>query len=211
MPEMDGSSAKPPQISEMFQKFALAFKTKTFEFFADEDHAAAAAAGEDSDGFSLLDSAEDFITDQKVVVIKPDPACNFSPETTPSPPDPPVAKPPVETEVKRSCLGAQVEENQNKLRTLGTVSNRLQSELEQKHDEVSALRRKLDEIQKTNVKLSKKLCVANAVHPDINYAKKGHNQFALLSYVCLVMFQGFDLEDFGLNSSELLSDGHDSD
>ncbi|KAK4267841.1 hypothetical protein QN277_024572 [Acacia crassicarpa] len=361
MHEMDGSSTKQPQISEMFQKFALAFKTKTFEFFADEDHAAAAAAGEDSDGFSLLDSAEDFITDQKVVVIKPDPACNFSPETTPSPPDLPVAKPPVQSEVKkleqteklsspaqqttvtksmseseirafntqmshtvissmlatissfeasyvqlqtahvpfieenvkaadrvlvshlerlseskkfyrdwqknphfdtelpiRSCLGAQVEENQNKLRTLGTVSNRLQSELEQKHDEVSALRKKLDEIQKTNVKLSKKLCgnlnsstdvlltvrvfdsvlhdasrethkftkilislmrkagwnldvVANSVHPDINYAKKGHNQFALLSYVCLVMFQGFDLEDFGLNSSELLSDGHDSD
>ncbi|GMP85133.1 hypothetical protein CsSME_00038412 [Camellia sinensis var. sinensis] len=52
MPEMEGPS-KPPQISEMFQKFALAFKTKTFEFFAEED-------------------AEEFITDQKVVVIKPD-------------------------------------------------------------------------------------------------------------------------------------------
>ncbi|KAI9118603.1 hypothetical protein K1719_010935 [Acacia pycnantha] len=42
-------------------------------------------------------------------------------------------------------------------------------------------------------------------------AKKGHNQFTLLSYVCLVIFRGFDLEDFGLNYSELLSDGHDSD
>lgn len=357
MPEMDGSSTKPPQISEMFQKFALAFKTKTFEFFAEEDHAAT-AAGDDSDGFSLLDSAEDFITDQKVVVIKPDPAGNSSPETTtPSTPELPVAKPPAESQVKkleeteklslpaqqvaltksmsegqvrafdtqmihtvissifatissfeasyvqlqtahvpfieenvkaadrvlvshierlsefkkfyrdwqrnpdfdsefpiRSCLGAQVEENQNKLRTLGTVSNRLQSELEQKHDEVSVLRKKLDEIQKTNVKLSKKLCgnlssstdvlltvrvfdsvlhdasrethkftkilislmrkagwnldvMATAVHPNINYAKKGHNQFALLSYVCLVMFQGFDSEDFELNSGELMSDG----
>ncbi|XP_028754086.1 uncharacterized protein LOC114713582 [Neltuma alba] len=100
MPEVDSSSTKPPQISEMFQKFALAFKTKTFEFFADEDQAAG-AAGEDSDGFSLLDSAEDFITDQKVVVIKPDPACNFFRETTPSPPEPPIAKPAVESSVKK--------------------------------------------------------------------------------------------------------------
>ncbi|CAL5382752.1 unnamed protein product [Camellia sinensis] len=74
MPEMEGPS-KPPQISEMFQKFALAFKTKTFEFFAEEDEsvtAGAATDGEDGDGFTLLDSAEEFITDQKVVVIKPD-------------------------------------------------------------------------------------------------------------------------------------------
>ncbi|GMJ01412.1 CHIQUITA1-LIKE 9 [Hibiscus trionum] len=65
---------KPPQISEMFQKFALAFKTKTFEFFADEED----ANHNSSDGFSLLDSTEDFITDQKVVVIKPDPPPNSS-------------------------------------------------------------------------------------------------------------------------------------
>jgi len=154
-----------------------------------------------------------------------------------------------------SCLEAQVEENQSKLRILGTVSNRLQSELEQKHDEVSTLRKKLDEIQKTNVKLSKKLCgnlnsssevlltvkvfdsvlhdasrathkftkiliglmrkagwdldlVANMVHPNIGYAKKGHNQFALLSYVFLGMFQGFDSEEFGLSDGEILSNGN---
>ncbi|KAL4383244.1 hypothetical protein GQ457_15G026630 [Hibiscus cannabinus] len=67
---------KPPQISEMFQKFALAFKTKTFEFFADEEDDN--PNNNNADGFSLLDSTEDFITDQKVVVIKPDPPPNSS-------------------------------------------------------------------------------------------------------------------------------------
>ncbi|XP_057437254.1 protein GRAVITROPIC IN THE LIGHT 1 [Lotus japonicus] len=350
MPEMDPN--KPPQISEMFQKFALAFKTKTFEFFSDE-------TPDDADGFSLLlDSAEEIITDQKVVVIKPDPNPSHSPEppqspitdspqTTPSPPQspetkttPPQSPPPpppltetkvtppqprltpaqiretthalvssifaavsafeasyfqlqsahvpfVEENVKSadrvlvshlqrlselkkfycdpqsysnfpfgSSLEAQVEENQSKLRTLGTISNRLQSELEHKHDEVFALKRKLDAIHKGNFNLSSKLCAAttttttasldprcdvlltlrvfvsllhdasrathkftkiliglmrkagwdlglaaNAVYSGVEYAKKGHNQYALLSYVCLEMFQGFDSPRFGVNSN----------
>ncbi|XP_058736772.1 protein GRAVITROPIC IN THE LIGHT 1 [Vicia villosa] len=320
---------KQPQISEMFQKFALAFKTKTFEFFADENL-------DDSDGFSLLDSAEEIITDQKVVVIKPDPNPLSSPPKSPSPsppspsPSPPSPTPSiipiqivlnettshdlissifaavsafeasyfqlqsahvpfVEENVKTadkvlvshlqrlseckkfycnpnlytnfpfgSSLEAEVEENQSKLRTLGTVSNRLQLELEKKHDEVFSLRKKLSEIQKSNVSLSKKLCSGNvdtglslglnlkpscdvllsvrvfdsllhdasraahkftkiliglmrkagwdlglaakAVHPGVVYSKKGHNQYALLSYVCLGMFQGFDSVCFGLSS-----------
>ncbi|XP_027336328.1 protein GRAVITROPIC IN THE LIGHT 1 [Abrus precatorius] len=340
MPEMDGngSSTKPPQISEMFQKFALAFKTKTYEFFSDEN----VIPIDDSDGFSLLDSTEEIIPDQKVVVIKPDP--NPGTPSPPSPPSPPhITTPPtsppkitvppplspepqttppltqsqirettralissifaavsafeasyfqlqsahvpfVEEHVKSadrvlvshlqrlselkkfycnpesgafpfgSCLEAQVEENQSKLRTLGTVSNRLQLELEQKHDEVFALRRKLDEIHKGNVNLSRKLCAsalnpssdvlltirvfdsllhdasrathkftkiliglmrksgwdlglaANAVHPNVDYAKKGHNQYALLSYVCLGMFQGFDSRNFGVE--EVVLNGH---
>ncbi|KAG9452404.1 hypothetical protein H6P81_005308 [Aristolochia fimbriata] len=71
---MEGS-VKTPQISEMFQKFALAFKTKTFEFFAEEDEAAAAVGGEEEDDtidLSLLVSSEEIITGQRVVVIKPD-------------------------------------------------------------------------------------------------------------------------------------------
>ena len=55
MLEIDGSS-KPPQIYEMFQKFALAFKAKTFEFFTDKE-------AEDADGLSLLDSTEEVIID----------------------------------------------------------------------------------------------------------------------------------------------------
>lgn len=324
MPEMDASSAKAPQISEMFQKFALAFKTKTFEFFADENPSPL----EDSDGFSLLDSAEGIITDQKVVVIKPDPdpSHNYSPPPPQSPQSQPPTPPQIAettaplteaqiretthalissvfaavsafeasyfqlqsahvpfvedhvtsadkvlvshlqrlSELKKfycnpegrglpfgSCLEAEVEENQSKLRTLGTVSNRLQWELEQKHDEVVALRAKLDEIRSGNVTLTKKLCAntlnlnpscdvlltvkvfdsllhdssrvthrftkiliglmrkagwdlglaANAVHPNVDYAKKGHNQYALLSYVCLGMFHGFDSLNFGLEQT----------
>ncbi|XP_068651026.1 protein GRAVITROPIC IN THE LIGHT 1-like [Aristolochia californica] len=74
MVEMEGS-VKTPQISEMFQKFALAFKTKTSEFFAEEDEAAAPAGGAEEDDpidLSLLDFSEEIITGQRVVVIKPD-------------------------------------------------------------------------------------------------------------------------------------------
>ncbi|CAO2834931.1 unnamed protein product [Amaranthus hypochondriacus] len=44
--------------------------------------------------------------------------------------------------------------------------------------------------------------VANSVYYGVDYAKKGHNQYALLSYVCLQMFQGFDLQDFGFVDSD---------
>ncbi|PON61902.1 hypothetical protein TorRG33x02_280690 [Trema orientale] len=334
---MDGSS-RPPQITEMFQKFALAFKAKTFEFFADEE------AEDAADGFSLLDSAEEVITDQKVVVIKPDSAFNFSP------PNPKPTKPfssetqlkkhdefakarslsstqirPVNTrltqtlissifatvssfeafylqlqtahvplveenikaadralvshlqrlsEFKRfyvdfcrnpefetdlpigSCLEAQVEENQSKLRVLGTVSDRLQEEMDQKDNEVMALRKKLDEIQKSNLMMSKRLSgnlnssrevllsvkvfdsvlhdarsltskftkilmalmrgagwdldlASNLVHPNIEYAKKAHNRYAYLSYVCMGMFRNFDSKGFGLGENGNLSNGHE--
>ncbi|KAL3603902.1 hypothetical protein D5086_004761 [Populus alba] len=45
-----------------------------------------------------------------------------------------------------SCLEAQVEENQSKLRILGTVSNSLQTEIDQKDSEVSVLKKKLSEV-----------------------------------------------------------------
>ncbi|GAV71779.1 DUF641 domain-containing protein [Cephalotus follicularis] len=350
MPDMiDNSSTttattKPPQISEMFQKFAIAFKTKTFEFFADGEDPS------DIDGFSLLDSAEDFITDQKVVVIKPD-----QPPNSPNPPqeespsnfpviDTPIAKqqqkqkqepthdfswpknntqmtqtlissvfatissfeasylqlqtahvPFVEESVvtadralvshleklsnfKRffrdfcrspdfdadlpigSSLEAQVQENQSKLRALETFSNRLQAEIDQKDNEVVALRRKLSEIQMFISMSSKKLSgnlssisscdvlftvrvfdsflhdafkdtrkfskilinlmrkagwdldsAANSVYNDIDYAKKGHIRYAFVSYVCLGMFRGFDLEGFGVEGSEIVCNGHGMD
>ncbi|KAL3814938.1 hypothetical protein ACJIZ3_016206 [Penstemon smallii] len=74
MVEMEGAAAAsnpPQQISDMFQKFAIAFKTKTFELFAEDETA---------DATLLLDSAEEFIPDQKVVVIKPD--SNHSPNNS---------------------------------------------------------------------------------------------------------------------------------
>ncbi|KAK8504079.1 hypothetical protein V6N13_132101 [Hibiscus sabdariffa] len=318
---MDGNQSsitpKPPQISEMFQKFALAFKTKTFEFFVDDDDNNRLS---ESGGFPLLDSTEDFITDQKVVVIKPDPPPNSSssssidnsfPSTTI---DAQIANSlvssvfaavssfeasylqlqtshvPFEEEgvksadralvshlqrlsdLKRfyreirknphfeaglslgSCLEAQVQENQSKLRTLEAVSNRLQEEIDEKDNQVSSLRKKLAEIQWANTKLSRKLSgnlnsacdvlltvrvfesvlhdacrathkfskiliglmrkvgweldlVALSVYPDIDYAKEGHNRFALLSYICLGMFRGFDVEGFGLSEKEPLCNG----
>ncbi|XP_038876283.1 protein GRAVITROPIC IN THE LIGHT 1 [Benincasa hispida] len=247
MCDMDGSSNfKTPQISEMFQKFALAFKTKTFEFFADDDHPHNNAP-DDSDGFSLLDSAEEVITDQKVVVIKPDSAFDFFPALPSKPivnPFPPKSNQALETQLQGgptpnipipnlemmhtlvssifatvssfeasyiqlqtahvpfvqdkvtaadrvlvshlqqlsdfkhfykdfrtnpevttsipvgSCLEAQVQENQSKLRMLGTVSDRAQSEIDRKDSEVMTLRKKLGELQKSNLRLSQKLSVS---------------------------------------------------
>ncbi|PSS24142.1 IRK-interacting protein [Actinidia chinensis var. chinensis] len=320
MAEIDGSS-KPPQISEMFQKFALAFRTKTFEFFADEEaHTAAAADGEDADGFSLLDSAEEFITDQKVVVIKPDQthkspirptktqfadtifpsifatissfeASYLQLQTAHEPFDEEtmkIADKALVSHLQRlsdfrlwyrnlrknpnydvdfsvgSCSEAQVQENQSKLRSLETLVNRFLTVIDDKDAKVWALRQELEKTQRSNSKLSNKLVssssnskvssnshmevvftiqvfdsmlreacrslhgftkllidlmkkaewdldlAANSVHSGIDYAKKGHNRYAFLSYVSLCMFRGFDLEDFGLDVNGIVCNGNNS-
>ncbi|KAG8391635.1 hypothetical protein BUALT_Bualt01G0207900 [Buddleja alternifolia] len=92
MVEMEGgASSKPPQqITDMFQKFAVAFRTKTYELFAEDSESAADGDG-DGDDALLLDSAEELILDQKVVVIKPD-SCS-SPDDDSSPRLPPALIP----------------------------------------------------------------------------------------------------------------------
>lgn len=316
------AAAPPPQFSQMFQKLAMAVKTKTYEFFTEDDNDERTT---DAEGFSLLDSSEDFITDQKVVVLKPDrPLLTSSPvndaQTRRNLAAVSVNKPNqvrkldtqmglslissvfatassfeasylqlqaahapfVEDNVKAadralvsnlqklsdlkqfyrnyrqsldfesdlaigSCLESRVQENQSKLRALETVSNRLQAEMDAKDLQVWSLRNKLGEIQKSNSKLSKRLSsnssldvllsvrvyesllhdafkatqkftkilielmekagwdlelAAKSVHPEVDYAKKGHNRYALLSYVCLGMFRGFDGEGFDLNEND---------
>ncbi|KAF5732933.1 hypothetical protein HS088_TW17G00466 [Tripterygium wilfordii] len=331
MPDMaDGSSTRPPQISEMFQKFALSFKTKAFEFFADED----GINNEETDGFTLLDSAEDFIPDQKVIILKPDRPIHQnqdSPESNSrfssssfnsgighadtqtthalissvfaavssfeasylqmqtahvpfNEEGIKVADRALVSNLQRlsdlkqfyreicrnpefgaelpigSHLETQVQENQSKLRILGTVSNRLQEEIDKKDNDVLALRRKLGEIQKFNSKLSKRLsgnlnssscevlcslkvfdsvlhdvCKAshkftkvlidlmrkagwdldlasNSIHSGVEFARKGNRKYAFLSYVCLRMFRGFDLEGFGSGDEyQEFCNGHISD
>ncbi|CAF2113263.1 unnamed protein product [Brassica oleracea var. botrytis] len=311
MREVETSSSPPPQFSVMFQKLAMAVKAKTYEFFT-EDGESINPEG----GFSLLDSTEDFIPDQKVVVLKPDsPPANGSKTKTLLKPKPPQIRrldtqmglslisslfatvssfeasylqlqaahaPFVEESVKAadralvsnlqklsdlkqfyrnhrqsldletdslaigSPLESRVQENQSKLRALGTVSNRLQGEMDGKDLRVWSLRNKLSEIQKSNSKLSKRLSesdggvvlsvrvyesmlgdafkdvkrftrvlielmekagwdldlAASYVHPEVEFAKKGHNRYALLSYVCLGMFRGFDGEGFDLDGGE---------
>ncbi|XP_043717321.1 protein GRAVITROPIC IN THE LIGHT 1-like [Telopea speciosissima] len=351
MPEMDGS-VKPPQISKMFQKFALAFKTKTIEFFAEEDE------DDDADTLSLLDSAEEIITGQRVVVLKPDHLPKPTPPTQPQQP-PPRPQPQLQqqqehqqlvqlssngnlqnktfqtlipslfvtissfeasylqfqtahapfdadnieaadraavshlqklSELKQSyrhfCkhpttlnppgfpiispLEAQVEENQSLLRSLELVVHRLQSDIDLKDAEVYTLKQKLRKTEKSNLRLSKMLSnsnsnsktkpnswlsssflpaspevmlsvgvfdsvlqdacrsshsltkllidlmnkagwdldlAANSLYPDVKYSKRSHNRYAFLSYVCLLMFRGFDLEGFGLAGDEVQCNG----
>ncbi|KAF2315045.1 hypothetical protein GH714_037662 [Hevea brasiliensis] len=204
---MDGTSPTPkaPPISEMFQKFALAFKTKTFEFFADE------SAAENPPTSTVSPSSTQ-------------PKISFPIRKNP---DVGVALP------IESCLEAQVQENQSKLRVLGIASDHLQAGIDRKDNEVSALRKQLVDLQKSNFKLANRAThkftkilidlmrkagwdldlAANSVHADIEYAKTGHNRYAFLSYVCLGMFRGFDLKKFGLDEgdTEILCNGHVSD
>ncbi|KAJ4951074.1 hypothetical protein NE237_027906 [Protea cynaroides] len=343
MPEMDGS-AKPPQISGMFQKFALAFKAKTIEFFAEQDE------DDDADTLSILDSTEEIITGQRVVVLKPDHFPKPTPPTQPLPQaqqlqqqqeqqhlDHPTSNGNLQkqtlqalipsllanisyfeasylqfqtahapfdaeniktadrdavshlqklSELKQSYrrfrkhpttfnslgfpivspLEAQVEENQSLLCSLELVVHRLQSDIDLKDADVYALKQKLHKIEKSNLRLSKKLsnsktkpnsCLsssflpaspevmlsigvfnsvlqdtcrsshtfaklfihlmnkagwdldlaANSIYPDVKYARRGHNRYAFLSYVCLLMFRGFDLEGFGLGGDQDLCNG----
>uniref|UniRef100_A0A1J3H9I0 Uncharacterized protein n=1 Tax=Noccaea caerulescens TaxID=107243 RepID=A0A1J3H9I0_NOCCA len=325
----------PPQFSTMFQKLAMAVKTKTYEFFTEDGERV--GVDSDAEGFSLLDSAEDFITDQKVVVLKPDRPLSAKTPSPGSPAKSPSSDPQTKILVKPnqaklsqvrkldtqmgsslissvfatvssfeasylqlqaahapfaeesvkaadralvsnlqklsdlkqfcrnyrqsldfepdlaigSCLESRVQENQSKLRALETVSNRLQAEMDAKDLQVWSLRNKLGEIQKSNSKLSKRLSAnsnsssstdvllsvrvyesllrdsfkatqkftkilielmekagwdldlaAGSVHPEIDYAKKGHNRYALLSYVCLGMFRGFDGQGFDLEEND---------
>lgn len=155
-----------------------------------------------------------------------------------------------------SCFEAQVQENQNKLRALETMFNRLQSDIDEKDSRVSVIRSRLNEIQGFNSKLSKKdvkcksefplltirvfdsmlldtckslrkFCkllvdlmkragwdlefAASFVHPDVEYAKKGHKRYAYLSYICLGMFKDFNTRSFGLVENEAVRDGDKSD
>lgn len=150
-----------------------------------------------------------------------------------------------------SCLEFQVNENQTKLRALKSVFNRLQSEIDVKDEEVSGLRRNLEELQRSNSMLTKRLnccsemnrevlstvkvfdallqdvfrltrkftkllislmkeadwdldLAAKSVYSGVGYAKKGHNKYALLSYVCLRMFHGFDSTGFSLNENGIV-------
>ncbi|KAJ0962061.1 hypothetical protein J5N97_029896 [Dioscorea zingiberensis] len=40
---------------------------------------------------------------------------------------------------------------------------------------------------------------ANSIHPDVNYAKPGHRRYALLSYISLIMLEGFDWHNYSLD------------
>ncbi|KAL5989963.1 hypothetical protein ACLOJK_010858 [Asimina triloba] len=44
----------------------------------------------------------------------------------------------------------------------------------------------------------------NSMYLSIEYAKRGHNRYAFLSYVCLAMFGGFDSATFGLCGNEFV-------
>lgn len=46
--------------------------------------------------------------------------------------------------------------------------------------------------------------VANSIYPDFEYEKPGHQRYAILSYICLKMFNCFDSDGFCCEGSSLL-------
>ncbi|XP_031481993.1 protein GRAVITROPIC IN THE LIGHT 1-like [Nymphaea colorata] len=300
--EKEEGTVKPPQITELFQRLASVCKSKTIEFFAEEDEYEQIPAMGDDD----FDSKEELITDQKVVVIKPDhlrdpsemPQIGTSPnldsflscifaniaafesaylqlQTAHTPFDvenvkaadrSAIAQLRKLSEVKhsyRTCselpslnwlLEAQVEERQSMLRTYEMTVNRLQSEIDRMDSEASVLKAHKEKLIRRNSVLTKRLeelnfrraslslsvfdsalreairlshsftkvlidymkhkrwdldSAADSLHPGIDYAKKGHNRYAFLSYVCLEMFRGFDDESFSeLNVSSFEEKDH---
>lgn len=63
----------------MISKFALAFKAKTFEFFAEEEEDVDETASTIS-ALDLASAPEEIITGQRVVVLKPDPPPTWTPD-----------------------------------------------------------------------------------------------------------------------------------
>ncbi|KAJ0254897.1 Uncharacterized protein HA466_0097330 [Hirschfeldia incana] len=284
MREVDTSSAPPPpQLSAMFQKLAMAVKTKTFEFFTEEDEdqnfinnppvndakpKTLAKPTNTQMGMSLISSVFATVSSFEASYLQLQSAHSpFVEESVEAADRALVSNLQKLSDLKQfyrthrqsldldadsqsigSCLESRVQENQSKLRALGTVSNRLQSEMDGKDLLVSSLRRKLSEVQKSNSKLSKRLSendsdvvlsvrvyesmlrdavksvkkftkvlielmvkagwdlglVASYVHPEVEYAEKRHNRYALLSYVCLGMFRGFDESERCCSSSSSL-------
>ncbi|KAK8487050.1 hypothetical protein V6N13_016279 [Hibiscus sabdariffa] len=106
-----------------------------------------------------------------------------------------------------SCLEAQVQENQSKLRTLETVSNRLQEEIDEKDNEVSSLRKKLAEIRWANAKLSKKL--SGNLNSDCDVLLTIKVFHSVLHDSCRAAHKfSFDSEGFGLCENEALCTGN---
>ncbi|CAA6666814.1 unnamed protein product [Spirodela intermedia] len=209
----------------MLQKLALAVKSKTIEFFAEEDE-----EDEDRAGGADLDSAEEVITGQRVVVIKPDsPIGRDNGGRNPSAPSRglissvfatvssfhaaylnlQIAHEPFQPDaiaaadraavlhlqrlsdlrqayhlLRQSPEGAaarglavssqvqaQVQENQSMLRKFEAVFNRLQSDIDGKDAEVSALKEQLREMEASNSLLERKL-KAGSASPSVDDGEK---------------------------------------
>ncbi|KAG0457150.1 hypothetical protein HPP92_021994 [Vanilla planifolia] len=194
----------------MLQKFALAFKTKTIEFFAEEEEEEEEEAGSTSiDGAVLDASPEEVITGQRVVVLKPDPppqrdldamisslfaavssfrAAYLNLQTAHAPFDLDairIADRAAVSQLRRlsdlkrvwfpdhrspngnsnpshsvplsSHLEAEVQENQSLLRSLETIVNRMQSDIDRKDAESAELKQRLRDAEAINDHLERHL------------------------------------------------------
>uniref|UniRef100_A0A0D3BWL6 Protein kinase domain-containing protein n=1 Tax=Brassica oleracea var. oleracea TaxID=109376 RepID=A0A0D3BWL6_BRAOL len=189
----------------MFQKLAMSVKTKTFELFTEEDDEDFITTPPVNDSktktlvkptntqmeSSLISSVFATVSSFEASYLQLQSAhFPFVEETVKA------ADRALVSNLQKLSDLKQVQENQSKLRALGTVSNRLQAEMDGKDSRVLSLRKTLSEAQKSNSKLSKRLSenssdvvlsvrvyesmlrdvmkAASYVHPEVDYAEKGH-------------------------------------
>lgn len=109
----------------------------------------------------------------------------------------------LERRLERACTPP--EEKVESLLTLGVFNSVLKDSCRVAHRFVRAL---VDLMKKSRWDLE---LVANSIYPDVCYAKSGHCRYAILSYICLAMFESFDLDSFGSDGNEICSNYEDSE
>ncbi|KAH0707162.1 hypothetical protein KY289_012238 [Solanum tuberosum] len=92
---------------------------------------------------------------------------------------------------------AEIKEQKNILTTYEIMGNKLDSQLKLKDSEIIFLREKLDEANKENKLLEKKLrwdldAAASSIQPDAIFSKPNDKYYAFESFVCQEMFDDFN-------------------
>lgn len=109
----------------------------------------------------------------------------------------------LERRLERACTPP--EEKVESLLTAGVFNSVLTDSCRVAHRFVRAL---VDLMKKSGWNLE---LVANSIYPGVCYAKSGHCRYAILSYICLAMFESFNLDGFGCKGDGLCSNSEDSE
>ncbi|CAI8600746.1 unnamed protein product [Vicia faba] len=129
-----------------------------------------------------------------------------------------------------SRLAAEIQEQQNLLKTYEVMVKKFQSEIQNKDSEIHQLEKQIEEASQKRAKLEKNLklraakaihdfskplinmmkaagwdldAAANSIEPNVVYAKRAHKKYAFESYICQRMFGGFEQESFSVNSDSI--------
>ncbi|KAI0520594.1 hypothetical protein KFK09_008070 [Dendrobium nobile] len=107
----------------------------------------------------------------------------------------------LERRLERACCPP--EEKVESLLTVGVFNSVLKDSCRVAHRFVRAL---VDLLKNSGWNLE---LVANSIYPDVCYAKSGHCRYAILSYICLAMFDSFGLDGYGCEGNGICSNSED--